>query len=106
MLSPGLGNEINGIGDFGTLGVMRWQPLLWGGRVMVFWAHLGPVAAIELGSLVVVGVGDRLVYSEFTRRGAQAAPGGLAAKNTEELCMVGSKSEPTLFQLSPTMFHT
>ena len=47
------------------------------------------------------------MYSEFTRRGAQAAgAGGLAAKNTEELCMVGSKSEPTLFQLSPTMFQT
>lgn len=80
-----------------TLEVMRWQPLLWGGRVIVFWAHLGAAAAMEFGSLAVLGV--RLVYSDLTRTGAEA---GFAAKNTEEVCM-GSK--PAQFQLSPTKFQ-
>jgi hypothetical protein len=80
-----------------TLGVTRWQPLLWGGRVMVFWAHLGAAAAMEFGSFAVLGV--RLVYSDLTRTGAEA---GFAAKNTEEVCM-GSK--PAQFQLSPRKFQ-
>lgn len=93
----GFRNELNWIVDFGTLGVMRWQPLLWGGRETVFWAHLGPAAAIEFWSLVVLG--GRLVYSDLTLTGAQA---GLEAKNTEDVCM-GSKSKPNQFQLSPRM---
>ena len=56
--------------DTDTLGVMRWQPRRRGGRVMVFWAHLGEGEgdpAMELESLPAVLGG---VNTAFRRSGS------------------------------------
>lgn len=75
-----------------TFGVMRWQPRLWGGRTMVFWAHL---EAMDWSVLVEMAG----VYCDFTRRtlvaSAAAAEMGFDAKKTEAcICIVSRTPEP------------
>lgn len=73
-----------------TLGVMRWQPRLRGGREIVFCAHFGLVVAMEEGSLAVVVVIAR------TRTGGER---GFAAHNTELwTCISVRKPTGRLFQ--------
>lgn len=65
-----------------TLGVMRWQPLLRGGRVTVFWAHFGPDAAIELGSVF-----GEVTREHLMRTGAETE----RDTNDAEVCICGPK---------------
>lgn len=69
-----------------TWGVMRWQPLVWGGRVMVFWAHLGPESAMELGSVV-----GAVTKEELMRTGEESERGFAAERKESEVCICGPK---------------